>query len=231
MSRLKRRSHLARIVLLADRGGEVVALFRRWQRPAQEVDRTWAPPTGPAERSSGAWSPRRPAWMIDGVSVTLYGGTQTLEVVGESRRQENLWAIVGHGPRNERVRRECYALLVPETENPYDENAITVWVNGLHVGYLSRADAMVYRAGVISLMKSAPVAVAGEIVGGGRGGPPMLGVFLHHDPADFGIAPAGAYADELRTGLSEALLTDLADDCYDLSWMQTLSQDSRRAIG
>lgn len=52
----------------------------------------------------------------------------------------------------------------------------------------------------------------------------MLGVFLDHDPADFGLrSHQVAHVGELRTGLSEAISTDLDDDSYDLSWLNELS--------
>jgi len=52
----------------------------------------------------------------------------------------------------------------------------------------------------------------------------MLGVFLDHDPADFGLrAREVSHIGELRTGLSQAVATDLRDDDYDLSWYEGLS--------
>lgn len=35
-------------------------------------------------------------------------------------------------------------MLVPDPGNPYDRNAVAVFVRGLHVGYLERADAAQY---------------------------------------------------------------------------------------
>ena len=62
----------------------------------------------------------------------------------------------------------------------------------------------------------------------------MLGVWLSHDPVDFGLAaivpPAPALAGAMRTGLTEALLTDAADDSYDLSWLRRLPSDTPPAI-
>lgn len=66
--------------------------------------------------------------MVNGVAATLYSGGETLEVVGESYRQEGLWGVVGQRPTNQRVHHEAVALLVPETGNPYDANAIAVWI-------------------------------------------------------------------------------------------------------
>jgi hypothetical protein len=76
---------------------------------------------------------------------------------------------------------------------------------------------------------------AGVIAGGGMraDGPGRLGVFLEHDPADFGLRPTRVNSpsgSRMRTGLSDALATDEADDSYDLSWMSDLPLDDLRAI-
>ena len=171
--------------------------------------------------------------MVDGATVTIYGGSEALEVVGESYRQDNLWQVLGIPATADRVERDVVAVLVPETGNQYDANAIAVWVNGLQVGYLSRDDAEDYRPGLERLCGEGPVALRGTIVGGGYGDRvALLGVFLDHDPADFGITPDSlqAYEGDLCTGLSQAFRTDLKDDSYDLSWYNELPQDTRRAV-
>jgi HIRAN domain len=80
------------------------------------------------------------AARVESVEVTLYPGDDTLEVVGESRYQDALWAIVG-GRRRDAVRYETEAVLEPEPHNPHDPNAIQVLVEGHLVGYLSRENA------------------------------------------------------------------------------------------
>jgi hypothetical protein len=64
-------------------------------------------------------------------------------------------------------------------------------------------------------------------------------IWLEHDPGDFGIrstslgsAPPGyANADGvMRTGFTEAWLTDAEDDSYDLSWFNDLPLADRPAI-
>ena len=185
------------------------------------------------------WSPeRRPAWMRDGMEVQLYEGREDLEVVGEASYQDNLWRIIG-GRRSPdgRVREDVYAILATEPDNPYDANAIAVWIQGLKVGYLCREDARQYRPGLLALEQQhgKPIALAGVIAGGGMraDGPGRLGVFLEHDPADFGLRPMPASppsGSRMRTGLSDALATDEADDSYDLSWMSDLPLDDLRAI-
>lgn len=169
--------------------------------------------------------------------VMLLGGLHDLEVVGESFYQDALWRIVG-GRRTERVRIEIQAVLLAETNNAYDPNAISIWVNGLKVGHLSRDDAAAYRPGLLTLngRHGMPIGLAGVVVGGGirDDGPGMLGVWLWHDPADFGldamVPPTPALTGEIRTGLTHALRTDDADDSYDLSWLERLPSDTLAAI-
>jgi hypothetical protein len=133
----------------------------------------------------------RPARMRDGIEASLLDGNEDLEVVGESYYQENLWRLVGPRRRDERVRHDVYAMLVAEDDNPYDANAVAIWVQGLKVGHLSRSNARCYRPGLRSLERryGQPIALNGVIVGGGiqEDGTGRLGVFLRHDPADFGL--------------------------------------------
>jgi len=59
----------------------------------------------------------------------------------------------------------------------------------------------------------------------------MLGVFLAHDPALFGVSPRRANdVAGFRTGLSEAMAIDLEDDSYDLSWLAGLPTSDGAAI-
>jgi hypothetical protein len=192
----------------------------------------------PPDRGS-AWSlEQRPAWMRDGMEVRLCEGRENLEVVGEASYQDNLWRVVGgRSSPDDRVRVDLYAVLVAEPDNPYDANAVSVWVQGLKVGYLSRDDARRYRPGLLALEQQhgKPIALAGAIVGGGvrADGPGRLGVFLDHNPADFGLRqeplspPSGS---RTWSGLTDALATDEVDDSYDLSWMTDLPVDDLRAI-
>ncbi len=178
---------------------------------------------------------RPPARRIGRVEATLYTGHKTLEVIGESHHQETLWRIVG-GIRRDPVRHPTFAVLMPEPENSYDRNAIKVLIGGEVVGYLSREDAALYLPGLLRLIQTSTnglVALEGEIVGGGprEDGLGRLGVFLRHDPVDFGVSsdpvhdPSG-----FRTGFSFAAATDLEDDSYDLSWSRSLSGNDTIAI-
>ncbi len=164
-------------------------------------------------------------------SYHVLGGDTTLEVVGESFNQEALLAVAGCPP-NDGVRVDAHAVLVPQFDNPHDANAIAIQIGGFHVGHLSRADAAIYRPGLLRLMADGRhVVLRGSIVCGRDGG--MFGVFLDHDPADFGVEPnrpPWISTGEMRTGFTEAWLTDLADDSYDLSWYSRLPDGDRPAI-
>jgi hypothetical protein len=204
--------------------------MRLFRRKPREV-------THPAD--SGNDSPRRerPAWMVDGAQAVLFSGYETLEVVGESFRQDKLQRLTGYPPPEEPVRKQIHAVLVAEDDNPHDPDAIAVWIDGLHVSYLSRENARRYRPGLLKQQQThrKPIALTGVICGGGMraDGPGMLGVFLDHDPADFGCRPQPVPpppGSRMRTALSDAIATDADDDSCDLGWMADLPDDDVRAI-
>ena len=132
------------------------------------------------------------------------------------------------------------AILIPETNNAYDPNAVSVWISGLLVGYLSRDDAVVFQPGLVDLWQrtGTPIALPGVIAGGGAGRP-SLGVFLNYDAAAFGLEASepitirrrGLGIEVLvRTGLSEAEARDDEDDDYDLGWESRVPTDRLQAM-
>ena len=176
--------------------------------------------------------------VVPAAASVLLGGRHDLEVVGESHYQDALWRVAG-GRTTERVRVETEAMLVREPDNPHDSNAISVQIDGATVGYLCRDDARKYLPGLRDLetRHGARISLRGVVVGGGirQNGPGMLGLWLSHNPADFNVEevaapPVPALAGAMRTGLTEALLTDAADDSYDLSWLHRLPNDAAPAI-
>jgi hypothetical protein len=175
------------------------------------------------------------------MAATLFEGSEDLEVVGESYYQDALWATVHAtlGKTSNRVRVDAIAVLVPERDNNYDAQAVSVWINGLKVGHLSREDAAALRPGIIAAVRETGGAVAlpAVIAGGGpredsRIG--MLGVWMNYDPAELGIDTTPAApppsTSSLRTGLSAALVADGADDDYDLAWLETLPEDPAKRL-
>lgn len=72
-------------------------------------------------------------------------GVCSLNVVGESYYQTELECIAGgYAERSQRIM--VNAVLVPENNNQYDQDAVKIVISGKTVGHLSRADAKQYRA-------------------------------------------------------------------------------------
>lgn len=67
-----------------------------------------------------------------------------LDVVGESHYQRELEEIAG-GRTEDGVDLSVDAELVPQDDNPHDQNAVAVQVNGTIVGFLPREQAAAYR--------------------------------------------------------------------------------------
>ena len=137
-----------------------------------------------AEKYQSAPQAPTPSHKPTEITVTYLEGHQPLEVKGESYYQDALWIIVRE------FGREVPAILQPEPENPYDENAVAVMVSGFLVGHLGRTDAALYQPKIVELMQreGRPIAVAGRIFGG-EPDKPSLGIWLYHDPEEFGILP------------------------------------------
>lgn len=155
---------------------------------------------------------KRPMWMTDGMAATGYTGSEPLDVVGESFHQDELWTVakvLDGSRRGQEVRTQVMAMLVAEEGNPYDPNAVAVWIGGYPVGYLPRPIAPDMRAAIIRLQaeNGQPVVLIGQVVGGGPDRP-NLGVFLDYDPADFGLESQSSRVvlpGEVGTGLSELM--------------------------
>lgn len=98
----------------------------------------------------------------------LPGGLQ-VEVVGESFHTAALSGLVDNGPRTR------WASLIPERNNPYDTNAVGVWIEGCQVGHLSREVAIVFRPVADRIIELGCQADCAATIGGGRG---VFGVML-----------------------------------------------------
>jgi hypothetical protein len=72
-------------------------------------------------------------------------GTYSLDVVGENHYQSSLNQICG-GKTKAGHKLECEAHIVPDDNNPFDANAMAVYIGGLKVGHLSRDNAKLWRA-------------------------------------------------------------------------------------
>lgn len=94
-------------------------------------------PSPPAGRGAEAWSPR----------------TQQLEVAGEWYRADNLRTLFSRHSKvsDSGAEMRLPAVLVPDAKNPHDPNAVAVFVDGLHVGYMERPDAAKYHQYIADL--------------------------------------------------------------------------------
>lgn len=93
-------------------------------------------------------------------------GTFAVDVVGVSRRQAEIAAIVERHGRSGRTL-TIDATLILENSNPHDENAVRVEIDGALIGYLSRENAPRYRADLAAAGASAAtVRCQARIVGG-----------------------------------------------------------------
>lgn len=106
------------------------------RRVAQKTSGEHTPP-GPSGRATEAWSPR----------------TQQLEVAGEWYRAANLRTLFARHAKVSESGAEIRlpAVLVPDPANPYDDKAVAVFVDGLHVGYMERPDANSYHQPIAAL--------------------------------------------------------------------------------
>lgn len=81
-----------------------------------------------------------PASVFDWPELGLFD----VDIVGESHYQQNIATLAGtHGDRG--PDKVCKAHLIPEDDNPYDNQAIRVEIEGMTIGYLSRDDAPSFR--------------------------------------------------------------------------------------
>jgi len=134
---------------------------------------------------------------FNSIDVELVGLSEDgrLKVVGESHYQPALQLIANgrvfgtdfadHGP--------VQALLVPEPQNPFDQNAVRVDIlisdrQSVKVGYLSRAVAPRYQPQLLQLQDRRRIGTCpGRLTGGGPGR--YYGVYLHVAPPDRLLTP------------------------------------------
>jgi hypothetical protein len=74
-----------------------------------------------------------------GLPITLHGERE-IDVVGESRHQDELLELTGGRRRYGGVDVEAVAELVAEPTNEADPDAVAVMIDGRHVGYIRRED-------------------------------------------------------------------------------------------
>lgn len=119
----------------------------------------------PAQRLAGA-QPQRPTAPTTlpphvtprpyGELVEAWAGTRrSVEVVGENYRDpESFRRLIGNQIHTERGAETTEpAVLVDDSGNPYDSNAVAIYVKGEHVGFLDRETALEYHPAVADLAR------------------------------------------------------------------------------
>lgn len=88
----------------------------------------------------GRKSPDRNWYKVEGTFPLKYSGEPKYEIVGESQRQSTIQEIVGE-TYDDGVYWHVVAQLCFVEDNPHDTNAVGVFIEGRHVGYIPAADA------------------------------------------------------------------------------------------
>lgn len=101
------------------------------------------------------------------VTINLPGpGTFEFDIVGEASYQDALSSICG-GKTESSAERYVDAELYLEDENPHDNKAVCVRVEGKTVGYLSRKDARNFRNQVKEFEDQDPIFFCKAVIVGG----------------------------------------------------------------
>lgn len=122
------------LAVLRDYGTSRAASELRKVTPGRRQEHV---PPSPNGQASEAWSPR----------------TQQLEVAGEWYRAQNLRTLFTRHAKvsDNGTEIRLPAVLVPDPTNPHDKNAVAVFVDGLHVGYMERAHASTHHPVIAKL--------------------------------------------------------------------------------
>lgn len=116
-------------------------------------------------------------------SIEFDNCTELVAAVGEASYQPALRETCG-SKRWERVRLDCTAALASEPSNSHDANAVAVYADcrgtHLHVGYLSRGDALDYQGAVRKAADMGYTIICRAHIAGREQGSetPNLGIFL-----------------------------------------------------
>jgi len=138
-----------------------------------------------------------PGLDIEAVCVDVPAGGFYVDVVGESYNQTTLTIAARGKSPDGAYKPDHLALLMPEPFNPYDPNAVRVFLSMGQVGHLSRADAVAYRPSIDFLASRGEVLAARAALTGGW---------------DRGSNDSGSFGVRLYMGSPAQVLAELTDD-------------------
>lgn len=123
---------------------------------------------GSKGRHAGSTSKEQvtPAGPPPGAVAVELSSRGVVKVVGESYHREALERIAG-GMTPDGCKLTEVAMLVAEPTNPYDPNAIAVYIRGLMVGHLSLYDAAVFKPIVDGLLREGKIGTCPAFIRGG----------------------------------------------------------------
>lgn len=110
----------------------------------------------PARAARGAASVHHPPTPIGQVLEPWSKPTLSIEVAGESYRRAEIASVFRGLPIHLQGGHEINerAVLVPDPHNPFDTNAVAIYMRGMHVGYLPAEDARVWHRRLMDLTMS-----------------------------------------------------------------------------
>ena len=152
--------------------------------------------------------------VADQIHDVLAPGGDIREVVASAPYQEALEAIAGGKPGST-PDAEKWAHLIPEPDNPWDRNAVAVYIDGRKVGYLPRETSAAYAALLSQLWASTRSrAVCRAVISGGRRRvESQVGTVSAVDEEQFGVRLALAVPErfDVAQGLRQLSAEELAD--------------------
>ena len=148
---------------------------QRSPRPAEEAE--------PAADEAEAAAP-----AADQVRDVLAPGGDILEIVGTAPYQEALEAIAGDKPESA-PELEKWAHLIPEPDNPWDRNAVAVYIDARKIGYLPRESSPAYAALLTQLWATsrARAVCRAVVIGGSYKVTTQAGSVAEVDEEQFGV--------------------------------------------
>ena len=118
----------------------------------------------------GRKSANRSWYKVEGAFPIKYSGEPEYGIVGESHRQSAIQEIVG-GTYDDGVYWHVVAQLCFVEDNPHDPNAVGVFIDTKHVGYIPAGDAARVRQELLAANpEQRPVICKGMIRGGFKKG-------------------------------------------------------------
>jgi hypothetical protein len=122
--------------------------FRWWDGTS------WADAYWPHSHPTSPYMPNAPRWNISNSLRPQF------DIVGENWHEQAITSVLGSSPAmDQELEKFFIAEVVPEPDNPYDVNAVSIRISGMTVGYLSAEDAKLFAPVIHRIVESGVVPV------------------------------------------------------------------------